>query len=80
MGLWLAMTTWDSGRVRWKRLRRAVTARGPALKQGQPLFCIISTSRMMRSACLRHARKPWMHSTCSKEHKVASDPYRAVPC
>lgn len=59
-------THWVSVRLRWKRLRRLCTAFGPALKQGQPELAIISTSRIMRSACLRQARKPWMHSTCSK--------------
>ena len=28
---------------------------------------IMSTSRMMRSACLRHARKPCMHRTCGHD-------------
>ena len=35
------------------------------MKAGHPLVDIMSTSRMILSACLRQARKPWMHSTCS---------------
>lgn len=38
--------------------------RGPALKQGKPLFSTISTSSSSLSACLRAARNPLMHSTC----------------
>ena len=56
----------DRGLGRWwlgEAGRR--TARAPALKQGQPELAIISTSSMMRSAWLRQARKPWMHSTCA---------------
>ena len=56
---------WLSVADRWKRLRRAARALAePERKQGHPLCCIISASRMMRSACFRAARKPCRHSTC----------------
>ena len=51
--------------ARKQRRARERTARAPALKQGQPELAIISTSSMTRSARLRQARKPWMHSTCA---------------
>ncbi len=60
--------TWGSGRLRWKRLRRACRARWPPLKAGQPHPCIISTSRMILSACFRQAKNPWIISTCKLPH------------
>lgn len=71
--------TWGSGRLRWKRLRRAWRARWPPLKAGQPHPCIISTSRMMRSACLRQARKPRIMSTCTQDPDSAQNQVVCVP-
>ena len=34
------------------------------------ITCNISTRRMMRSACLRQVRKPWMHKTWNAEDKA----------
>ena len=56
----------DSGRLRWNRRRSCCTVRAPPLKHGKPQPAIISASSSTRSACLRHARKPWMHSTCAQ--------------